>query len=570
MNKATFRRELARACKKQGLLIQPTAMTAWLKEFESGENSAIQVDALLHHLKHLLSQKTGPKLITLPLFQEALEQISSESGTNTGAISKKSRTKHITMETTPSIACNNNSKPISISTSNWRLVSAFHMPKLVYDAMRQQFHYDLNPNKSLMGTAQDLTAMRTQRYSLVKQRVVRHRQQHQLKNLMTIDRLLGSKSMTHVEHVLLGMLRSSPSNLTGCCLELEDLTGSIPLKINLEESAAMKEEEIVTQLDPRGIYMDGSMVLAHGMYLENGVFLCSKLEFPPLESPAQTKQYLPPSPYVDMDLRSSDKNVSLLTLFCMGNLELDDPDCLEQLKNVAERIMFEEDDFSEDGAILALFGNFQTSNLKVSAALEEISKILRECKLPRKHSVLIIPGPQDVAPNGCWPLPALDKHIVPLSLQDMDNVYFCSNPCRLELKCGRSILLVRKDLIQESLQNQILSVDTTDIAKSLPLDRRVLHHMLSQGHIMPASTSTTLQPIYWNFDHAMQLNPLPDLMIVGLDTDYGEEGLEYVRSGCRILAPPCRDHFHNWVKVTLSGEDEVDVEMGQVDSNDEE
>jgi DNA polymerase epsilon subunit 2 len=569
MNKAAFRRDLARACKKQGLLIHPAAMTSWLNKFESCESSAaVQVNAMLNHLKHMLSQKMGPKLITLDLFQEALEQISSESGNSTSAISKKSRTPHSTTEA-PSTACKNSSKSVSISTMNWRLVSAFDMPKLVYDAMRQQFHYDLNPNKSLMGTAQDLIAMRTQRYSLVKQRVVRHRQQHQLKNLMTIDRLLGSKTMIHVEHVLLGMLHSNPSNMTGCCLELEDLTGRIPLKINLEECAKTKEE-IVTQLDPRGIYMDGSMVLAHGMYLENGVFLCSKLEFPPLESAAQTNKYLPPLPYGGMDLGSDVKNIALLTLFCMGNLELDDPDCLEQLRHVVERIMFEED-FNQDGTILVLFGNFQTPNLKVSAALEEIAKILRDCKLSRKHSVLIIPGPQDVAPNGCWPLPALDKHIVPLSLRDMDNVHFCSNPCRLELKCGRSIFLMRKDLIQESLQNQILSVDTTDMAaKLLPLDRRVLHHMLSQGHIMPASTSTMLQPIYWNFDHAMQLNPLPDLMIVGLDTDYAEDGLEYVRSGCRILAPPCCDHFRNWVKVTLGGKDEVDVEMGQVNSDDEE
>lgn len=84
---------------------------------------------------------------------------------------------------------------------------------------------------------------------------------------------------------------------------------------------------------------------------------------------------------------------------------------------------------------------------------------------------------------------------------------------------------------------------------------------------MPASTSTTLQPIYWNFDHAMRLVPLPDLIVAGLDSDYAEEGLEFRRAGCSILAPPCRGDFQNWVKVTLDGsDDDMDVEMGGADS----
>ena len=560
MSKASLRRDLARACKKHGLLIQPAAMTAWLKEYESTDSMAREIDLLLHTLQEALSQKSGSKLITLAVFQEALESVSPGS--------RKVEREPVTFSKkeggSTRTSSNKSRSIVSISpTPSWRLVSAFDTPKLVYDAMRQQFRYDTNANKSLMGTAQDLIAMRTQRYSLIKQRVVRHRQKNQEKPLMTIDRLLGSNSSktNHVEHVLLGMLRSNHSNATGCCLELEDLTASIPLKIVLAEktrSGSDDEEQQVTQLDPRGIYMDGTTVLAHGKYLENGIFSCTKLEFPPLESPQETKQHLPPLPYSVLDSGMNHGDVhSSMKLFCMGNLELDDSDCIENLKTVAELIQ-EEDDGSSEGAVLVLFGNFVSNTVKLSSALEEIASVLRDTNLPSKHSVLILPGPQDVLPNGCWPLPALDKRIVPLSLRDMDNVHFCSNPCRLDLKDGRSIMLLQKDLIQESVQNQILSVDSQLSAnsKSLSLDHRAFFHMLSQGHLMPASTATTLNPIYWNFDHAMRLVPLPELMVVGLDSDYGEKGLEFRQSGCRVVA-------QKMVKVTLDGNDEIRVEMGR-------
>ena len=196
MNKATFRRDLARSCKKQGLLIQPAAMTAWLKECERKDSVAFDVDAMLYHLKALLSQKTGPKLITLALFLEAMEKdrMEMEEEDVNPTVTKKSRTSnampttaavHTSTSTKTAVSNNHNIAP----TPAFRLISAFDTPKLVYDAMRQQFRYDLNPNNSLMGTAQDLIAMRTQRYALVKQRVVRHRQQERLPALMTIDRV---------------------------------------------------------------------------------------------------------------------------------------------------------------------------------------------------------------------------------------------------------------------------------------------------------------------------------------------------------------------------------------------
>ncbi len=59
-------------------------------------------------------------------------------------------------------------------------------------------------------------------------------------------------------------------------------------------------------------------------------------------------------------------------------------------------------------------------------------------------------------------------------------------------------------------------------------------------------------------------------MIVGMDADYAEEGLEYVRSGCRVLAPPSQEQQgQNWLQVIMSGDGTMQVEMGQVSGDDE-
>ncbi|KAG7355419.1 DNA polymerase alpha/epsilon subunit B [Nitzschia inconspicua] len=587
------RRQLARACRKHGLLIQPAAMAELLTKMEHQQGGNLDIDGLLRTLAVTLSQtKSGPKLITVPLLLGAMEDLLGQPNTEssppvTSRSIDRSKAHSVQPMTLVSSSRHENLKTTGgaaavvatvTPTKSWRSVSAFETPKLVYDAMRQQFRYDRNPSNSLMGTAKDLIEMRTQRYDLIRQRVVRHRHKNQLKPIMTIDRLLGSNttpSSLSVDHVLLGILRRSTSSIvTGCFLELEDMTGSIPLNISLrtggDHDDRSHEQSTKTKVDPDGIYMDGSVVLVYGSYLENGTFICRKITFPPLEKANDTKQHLPPSPFArDMSLGMPNPTQGLgPVIFCLGGLKLDDTDCLDEIKRAMEKM--------KAGAfqsILVLFGDFRTDTLKLSSALEEIARVINDAALPKHHSVLLVPGPRDVAPNACWPLPPLDRHCIPLSLREMDNVRMCSNPCRLELESGYSVVLLRKDLVRESAQNQILAVTkecSTSNTTPPPMDRRILHHMLSQGHIMPASASTTIHPIYWNFDHAMRLTPLPDLMIVGLDPDHTEDGLEFVRAGCRVLVPPSRENFDNLLQVKILDENHVEVSMGSEEDEDEE
>jgi hypothetical protein len=689
------RRQLARACKKFGLLLQPNTVDPLLQYMDSVQDDNENDDNGSSFLVDILSQLQrklvllpvpgggggGPKLITLPLLEQVLDdhqrQQRHQQQQRSGRATTTTRTTTATATTTTtgsgftnstSTDNHNNNKnddarsssfttvsrdperlgstnhttsrskllsSASISSASWHIIPAFSTPKLSYDSMRQQFRYEgsgtnnnnNNNNMSLMGSAKSLLDMRTRRFTLVHQRVVRFRQKQNLPDLTTIDRLLGSTSTTastatttasnnnnnytDQQQVLLGMLRSNPS--LGC-LDLEDLTGSIALQITLQSNTTTSattggggiggnstsnsnkhswngntmSSTTYTHIDQKGLYMEGSIVVVNGIY-DNGVFLCSHIELPPLESASETKPYLPPPPPTLLLLQRPQHGLWMMNMsgstsgsnnnnnnieppakiYSMSNVALDDSDCIQRLEAILAKIQADDNDHDDDDdmdgttttttpstpVLLVLFGNFVTESMTLSTALDELARLIQDVH-PR-HTILIIPGPADAIPNAVWPLPPLllgsssstggggtTTSTKKSLLHQMSNVYFGTNPCRLTFvgQDGHStnVVLLRKDMIRESLQHQVLgdscggrrngSTPTSTTTSSPPLASRVIHHMMSQGHIMPQS------PTYWNHDHAMGLYPLPDLMIVGLDGDV-EEGLEYGRAQCRVVVP---------------------------------
>ena len=337
-------------------------------------------------------------------------------------------------------------------------------------------------------------------------------------------------------HILLGLLRSNSGgtslNMMGCGLELEDLTGSIPLQIDISSSNDQGGTEIDTL---NGIYMEGTTVLVHGSYQDNGVFYCHKIELPPKELSSETKPLLPPLPgshnIINRGGNDTDDRQLPVQIYSMSHLNLDDPDSLkDRLQHMIDEMDYHHNHNKE--SILVLFGNFKTDATSLSTSLEELGKLVEEV-VPAKYSVLVLPGPNDVAPNACWPIPAFTKRSTPTSLHQLSNVYLCSNPCRLQCSDGSTVLLLRKDLIRESLQHQILlsssQKNQTSSSKkekestSPLLVQRVINHMISQGHV---SAATTNHPTYWNYDHSMRLVPLPELMVLGLDAGYDDVQIE--------------------------------------------
>ena len=485
------RRQLVRTCKKHGLHVQPGALKAMMNyEYEydndNGNNDEEAFQKILQQLQQKLV-RAHPKIVTQALWEQAYAEVNAKS---TDAVS--------------------NTKD---EDDEWRLIQAFDTPKLQYDSLRQQFHYDTNASQTLLGSASDKVNMMTQRYLRIQQRVAR------MSTLTCIDRLLGTSALA--SQLLLGMLHRTPNG----GLELEDLSGTIPLVLSQE-----------SKMDQNGFYTEGIFVLTEGFY-DHGVFQVTRLGLPPLESKAQSLAFLPPT-----IKRSSPQNP--LTIYTMTNVAMDNLDVLQELQDLVERIK-EADAHAhahadeQEEVVLVLMGNFTTESLSLGAAMEELARIVDD--VPPQHSVLILPGPNDSL-SKVWPLPKLKS-----SGAFSNNVLFVSNPCRLEYG-SQEVLLARNDFLQQPIfKVPSKASDAT----------RVVHTMLSQGHLQPQA------PIYWNYDHALGLYPLPDLLLLGFDD---QESLSLSKAQCDVVACGA-----GWTKVTLGGRrrsTSLQVEYSQDDDED--
>jgi DNA polymerase epsilon subunit 2 len=473
------RRQLVRTCKKHGLHVQPAALQAMMKQNDDDDDeSLVQV---LQFLQQKLA-RASPKIVTQQLWEQAVQDcLAKEEG------SKRSS-----------------------NHQEWRITDAFDTPKLVFDSLRQQFHYAPTSREraSLIGTVDDRLDMTTQRYLRVQQRVARK------VSLTSVDRLLGTNAAS--AQLLLGLLQSTGNG----GFELEDLTGTIPLQLSAE-----------SHLDASGVYMEGCLVLVQGKY-DTGTFIVNRLGMPPLEAKSQSQPYLPSSP-------KCTNPTTPLTMYSMANVDLNNVDVVQQLEDLVEQLIAEDEE-----AILVLMGNFTTENMSLAVACDELARILEP--LPATHhSVLIVPGPNDT-PSMCWPLPPLKSQV----LSSLENVQLVSNPCRLDYG-DKQVLLFRQDMIRQHAQHQILQVrsETT-------MATRVLHTVLSQGHLLPQA------PIYWNFDHAMSVYPVPDLLLVGLEE--GDQALEARKSQCHVVAPGSEGQ---WAKVTLGQRGHTKIDFSQDESD---
>lgn len=542
------RRQLVKTTKKYGLHVQPAALQAMLGYGED-ETDFEHLNPILECLQEKLA-RVSPKIITPQLWEDAVQEataaavaiseraVASKSkaataaaatgtGAGTGAshsISKKTKIK--------SSAAPSAQVPFSKGKHpDWVVVDAFDTPTLVYDPLRQQFRFsatsESGPRPSLLGTVEDKIDMMTQRYLRVQQRVART-----VPYLTSIDRLLGSSAAS--TQILLGLLRATSTSsamaqvegVAATGFELEDLTGSIPLHLHSD-----------TTLDASGIYTEGCIVLVEGYY-DDGIFVVNELNLPPIEAKAKSQPFIPLAP-TSLNVSSNHaSSVAPMTIFTMTNVALDEPAILHQLGDLVDNMC---EEMSAQQVMLVLMGNFSTGSLTLPLALEELSRQLEP--LPANHSVLIMPGPNDT-PSMCWPIPPINAPSA-FSQHLQANVQFVSNPCRMQYGGQQDILLFRQDMIRQHLQNEILSVrnsaspDKRDGKHAI--STRILHTVLSQGHLLPQA------PIYWNFDYALSMYPLPDLMLVGL-----EEGEQTVKSfheeECQVLAPGSSG---NWAKVTL-------------------
>uniref|UniRef100_A0A1E1X5R8 DNA polymerase epsilon subunit n=1 Tax=Amblyomma aureolatum TaxID=187763 RepID=A0A1E1X5R8_9ACAR len=391
------------------------------------------------------------------------------------------------------------------------VADAFALEPLTYCQERRKFVPRQAAGHSgaprLFGDAGAKAFFFCERYQLVLEKTARHQCFSSRRSLpggaggfdlRPIEHLLGT---TGSRVVVLGML---------CQLEegkyfLEDTTGSVQLDTSSTRFTG-------------DLFVENSFVLAEGRY-DDMIFRVDAMGLPPIEPAVETLKYMggasifdrfPEKVRTQLDLSQVPDNALLVLL---SDVWLDQPKVLSRL-----RVLFA--GFAQGPpACFVLAGNFlshsaglQRDRLLLREGFRALADMLAEFPLLVKHSRFIfVPGPKDPGLSNVLPRPGLPRQVTePLreggsSLSD--RCHWASNPCRL-LYCGRQVVLWRQDGLAKACRH---AVHRPWGKAGIDLAQMYTRSLAANAHLSPLSPTVT--PVFWEWDFALWLHPLPDAVV---------------------------------------------------------
>ncbi|KAK1792981.1 hypothetical protein P4O66_001703 [Electrophorus voltai] len=90
------------------------------------------------------------------------------------------------------------------------------------------------------------------------------------------------------------------------------------------------------------------------------------------------------------------------------------------------------------------------------------------------------------------------RHRVPFSV-------FTTNPCRIQY-CSQEMVVIREDLVNKMCRNCVRLPSS-----NLDIPNHFVKTILAQGHLTPLPLYVS--PVYWSYDYALRVYPVPDLII---------------------------------------------------------
>ena len=392
----------------------------------------------------------------------------------------------------------------------FNIIDAFKIRRFAYNQERKKFIQ--NPEKnSLHGKADDKTDMFLERYSILLQRAMHHELFTPLSFAASGTDKSSKFSLKPVEHLL------SCSGSLGDVIVLGMLTNLKEGVYYLEDPSGAVEVDLSKTLFHDGIFTENCFVLAEGSY-DDQIFHVTALGFPPIESAKMTRSYYgnvnffggPQKTCVASSeklkqIEQDDANQNNMFVF-ISDLWLDDPKVMSKFKVLLAG-------YSQSPPYLfVLCGNFltKTFGMKQLSILRkhfsELGDIVAQFPpLLESSRFLFVPGPQDPGPGNIFPRPPISKMITEEICQKIPFAEFVSNPCRIQY-CSQEIIIYREDIINKMCRNSIhLPKDLLNVPTHF------VKTILSQAYLCPLPL--IVRPVYWGFDNALRLYPLPDLVV---------------------------------------------------------
>ncbi|KAK6639481.1 hypothetical protein RUM43_007754 [Polyplax serrata] len=394
------------------------------------------------------------------------------------------------------------------SETVWNVIDAFQCPRFIFN--RELCKYEMDKTvtkKGLFADASSKSFMRRRLYTNIMQRTLR---QDAIKQVFEVN---GKKfqyvvktvewflcATDKIEHaVIIGLLVRKPDG----GYAVEDTTGTLDIDISQTKFAD-------------GLFPEHSFVFLEGIY-EDRVFYVLRFGLPPAETSMAARPY-----YDEMNTFGGSSQYNLKNSKVLKNIEE---------KNQDEMIVFISDVWLDNDKVLkqldklfsgfsefppyafVLMGNFLSSQ-KVATYAQDLKQGFTELgnivahyeNIRNKSHFVFVPGPFDIGSPRILPRPPLSKYLVSDFIAKVQNVTLATNPCRIQY-CTREIVVIREDLVTKLCRNTIHFPNNA-------ADRISFHFVktiLSQGTLAPMSLLVC--PVYWNFSHALDLNPLPDLVV---------------------------------------------------------
>ncbi|XP_033106348.1 DNA polymerase epsilon subunit 2-like [Anneissia japonica] len=390
------------------------------------------------------------------------------------------------------------------------VIDAFSIPMFSYNSERKK----LLLNKyvpSLHGSAKDKANLFSERYTILHQRTSRHNlftppvlgslpeeKSHKFQ-LKPVEYLLGSSSKLG-EIIVLGMITQIKEGK----YHLEDPTGAVELDLSKAQFH-------------NGLFTENCFVLAEGWY-EDEVFHINAFGFPPAEPSDITRSF-----FGNTNFFGGPSATSVKVSKRLKTIEQDNDNAmfvfisevwLDQLK-VRQKLQTLFSGLSDMPPTCFVFcGNFTSTpygsnHVKIlTDSLQMLMSMLQEFpSLIEGSKFVFVPGPRDPGPGNILPRKAIPDCITEEFRRNVPGAIFTSNPCRIQY-CTQEMVIFREDILTKMCRN---CVRFPEAGSDIP--SHFVKTVISQSHLSPLPLHVS--PIYWSYDSALRLYPLPDLVMFG-------------------------------------------------------
>lgn len=220
-------------------------------------------------------------------------------------------------------------------------------------------------------------------------------------------------------------------------------------------------------------------------------------------------------------LQELERSNTEATIVFLSDIRLDMPVVMEKL-----RMLFVGYDSCPPVAIV-LMGPFAVSERQHHALkqhLNALGALANGCEQLKKQTELIlIPSNEDPASPNIFPRSPIPKSLAAGLLKVWPRTRLATNPCRLQY-CTQQIVVCRLDLMAKFCRNTLhFPPDTSKI------EQHFARTLICQGHLAPIHPIA--MPVHWDYDAALWLYPLPDLVVIGDSC----QSFSTAQHGCTVL-----------------------------------